>query len=377
MSKAPIKDFTEVELGFIEKVPSWKLRSKFFPSKVGGFPAWLALKNLPTSDDLSCRKCWKPMAFLCQSYAPIHEKDNCFHRVIFVFICRNPSCSTMNDADNIRVYRCQLKRDNEFYSNEPSTVEEKGSESPGAQDFNNLCQVCGSLGSKVCGGCKKARYCVRAHQELDWKAGHKTICKSTDDSKKSVSQSTTFLFPEYLLDQEPEEAEDMDSKSDEQLYKEYEELLKGGAQHMMQDTKIDDGDEERDLAKMAARETDKTFAKFRTRCKDYPSQVLRYDFGGTPLWVSSHNQPQNIPPCMKCGGPRVFELQVMPQLLVHLKVDSTGNSIDWGTLLVYTCKDSCDPDKAYVEEKIYRQDYEAVSEELSSRMAASSGIGDL
>jgi len=369
MSKPPQKDFTDVELGFIEKAPAWRLRSKFFPSKVGGFPAWLALKDLPTSDELTCRKCWKPLAFLCQSYAPIHKKESCFHRTLFIFICRDPVCSSMNNADNMRVYRCQLKRDNEFYSFDPSPEEEKGSESPGAQDFNNLCQVCGSLGSKVCGGCKKARYCNRAHQEKDWKAGHKNHCKSTDDAQKSKSQCSSFKFSEYMLDQEPEEAEDQDAKTDEQLYQEYEDLLRGGVATMQQHYDNDDKDAN-DMARMAARETDKTFAKFRTRMKDYPSQVMRYDFGGKPLYVSSHNQPQNIPPCMKCGGPREFELQVMPQLLVHMNVDSTGASIDWGTLMVYSCKESCDQDKAYVEEKIYRQDYEALSEELNSKMAA-------
>ncbi len=34
----------------------------------------------------------------------------------------------------------------------------------------------------------------------------------------------------------------------------------------------------------------------------------------------------------------------MPQLLNHLKVDTTDASIDWGTVAIYTCADSCDQD---------------------------------
>lgn len=46
----------------------------------------------------------------------------------------------------------------------------------------------------------------------------------------------------------------------------------------------------------------------------------------------------------------------MPQLLAHLNVDSLGESIDWGTLAVYTCAVNCDLGKHYVEEFIWKQD---------------------
>lgn len=50
----------------------------------------------------------------------------------------------------------------------------------------------------------------------------------------------------------------------------------------------------------------------------------------------------------------------MPQLLVHLKVDSMGRSIDWGTVLVYSCRESCNADKPYIEEMAYKQDYSPI-----------------
>ena len=42
-------------------------------------------------------------------------------------------------------------------------------------------------------------------------------------------------------------------------------------------------------------------------------QVLRYDRGGKPLWVTDYNILQNssaVPDCEKCGAPRHFEFQV-------------------------------------------------------------------
>uniref|UniRef100_A0A8C0FBP4 Programmed cell death protein 2 C-terminal domain-containing protein n=4 Tax=Strigidae TaxID=30459 RepID=A0A8C0FBP4_BUBBB len=51
----------------------------------------------------------------------------------------------------------------------------------------------------------------------------------------------------------------------------------------------------------------------------------------------------------------------MPQLLNHLQVDSLGESIDWGTLVVYTCADNCGEGNEYLEEFIWKQDFSAGS----------------
>ena len=75
------------ELGFVEKqMEKWRLESRHFPSKVGGKPAWLELKNLPPTEDLLCKNCIKPMIFLAQVYAPddddeggtVEIKDTCY-----------------------------------------------------------------------------------------------------------------------------------------------------------------------------------------------------------------------------------------------------------------------------------------------------------
>lgn len=88
-------------------------------------------------------------------------------------------------------------------------------------------------------------------------------------------------------------------------------------------------------------------------------QIIRYCRGGEgPLWVSGENKPEekDIPNCV-CGAKRIFEFQIMPQLLNHLHVDSLGESIDWGTLVVYTCADNCGGGNKYLEEFIWKQDY--------------------
>lgn len=55
-----------VDLGFLDKCEPWLLVNTFFPSKVGGRPAWLDVESIPNNDRLKCPKCGKQLAFLCQ-----------------------------------------------------------------------------------------------------------------------------------------------------------------------------------------------------------------------------------------------------------------------------------------------------------------------
>ena len=108
-----------VDLGFVEKTDSWRLSSCFFPCKVGGKPAWLSLKPVPSVEDVTCGECGKPCVFLLQIYAPVDDVKSCFHRTLFLFVCREASCCQRNVANNVRVLRSQLSRENDFYSSEP------------------------------------------------------------------------------------------------------------------------------------------------------------------------------------------------------------------------------------------------------------------
>jgi len=53
----------------------------------------------------------------------------------------------------------------------------------------------------------------------------------------------------------------------------------------------------------------------------------------------------------------VICLQVMPQLLNYLNLDSTGDSVDWATLVVYTCSADCDLGGQYGKEFLWKQDF--------------------
>lgn len=60
----------EVDLGFLEEAEPWRLQSSQFPSKVGGKPAWLSQRGLPSLSGLECEMCGLPMTFLLQVSVP-------------------------------------------------------------------------------------------------------------------------------------------------------------------------------------------------------------------------------------------------------------------------------------------------------------------
>uniref|UniRef100_A0A8C2KNX6 MYND-type domain-containing protein n=1 Tax=Cyprinus carpio TaxID=7962 RepID=A0A8C2KNX6_CYPCA len=340
----------EVVLGFLEEAESWQLLSNQFPSKVGGRPAWLSQADLPTVSELQCEKCKLPTVFLLQVYAPITEYDRSFHRTLFVFCCKTPACYTRNDNTCFKVYRCQLPRKNDFYPFDPPPEEKPEqlvNEHQVLDSGLKLCRLCGCLGQKACSRCHSVTYCCKEHQTIDWKHRHKKECNI--ESSQSSEEPSSFLFPEWELVTDPEEL----PAKDEELHE---------AHSLDQESMacLNNGLEDSELESMALHETQdsKVFQKFKKRIANEPQQVLRYCKEGSPLWVSAEHVPreEDVPEC-PCGAKRVFEFQIMPQLLNHLKVDTTDASIDWGTVAIYTCADSCDQGTKYSPEFIWKQDF--------------------
>lgn len=326
-----------VDIGVLEEKENWLLHPRFFPSKVGGKPAWLDLEHLPEPENLICKICKEPMIYLCQVYAPYEESSDCFHRTNFIFICKNGACCRLNSSDNFLVLRCQLPRINDYYSSEP--YEEIEGELFCIKKWCKLCDLCGAKAPSHCSKCKKVNYCSRKHQVLDWKKGHKDQCISLKDRDENISNNFTvteagksFLFKEWSLEVDEEEQEDPKNiNTNEEMNK----LFK-----LIQEKKVGtmNNTTESELEQYVGKvPEDKIFNKFSKRVARHPDQVLRYDRGGQPLWITStSNSIIHIPKCQYCNGERQFEFQIMPQLLNFIDVGVDLHSVDWGVLVVYT-----------------------------------------
>ena len=123
---------------------------------------------------------------------------------------------------------------------------------------------------------------------------------------------------------------------------------------------------------------DSTFQKFADRVAQNPEQVLRYEFGGSPLLYRRDDKVGQmllqegssvagagngsstsimgrlqgsggvgtvgggLPRCGHCGSQRVFEFQLMPHAIVELETEEEGlDGMEWGTVIVGVCSKDC------------------------------------
>lgn len=100
---------TQVDLGFLEKCSkSYLLTNKFFPSKVGGRPAWLDLEKIPESKTLKCNECNRELVFLCQVSEVISNWN--FGKSIFCIdsfaagLCTSWRTWSLFSSNNLRVH---------------------------------------------------------------------------------------------------------------------------------------------------------------------------------------------------------------------------------------------------------------------------------
>ncbi|XP_047312935.1 programmed cell death protein 2 [Impatiens glandulifera] len=344
-------DEIPITLGFLEKPKNnWSLLRQLFPSKAGGVPAWLEPINLPSGRSSLCDICSEPLQFLLQVYAPFSDKDYAFHRTLFVFMCPSMTCLNQDQHEqwkrlpekasrSVKVFRSQLTRSNPFYSKEAPKY--NGTDEPSIIGAS-LCNWCGTWkGDKVCSSCRKTRYCSEKHQSLHWKSGHKIDCCQLDAASQSSScTGNKTTWPQFEIINEDEVLEE-------------EEEEEGLNNSLVVGSKIDESvnsmlhDFEGDADKQS-------WVSFQDRIGRAPEQIMRYcrHEKAKPLWPMHSGRPSkaDIPNCSSCGGPRAFEFQILPQLLYYFGVKNDVDSLDWASIVVYTCENSCEGSSSYKEE---------------------------
>lgn len=217
-------------------------------------------------------------------------------------------------------------------------------------DLAPLCIVCGCLAPKKCAKCKLASYCGRNHQKVHWDAIHRDLC-SNPDPHADLIFTRKVMFPQYEIIFEEEILPDRGELTEAELAN----VKFVGPDEMGIDvSEIENLNEVED-----AEDVDLVFDEFQKRMQGNSGQCVRYERCGEPLWVSALGQVENVPTCEHCGARRVFEFQVLPQALHFLSVDGWDGprmcSMDWGTLVIYTCSDSCTVDMGYANEFVWFQ----------------------
>lgn len=392
-------------VGYLEKPTSSPeerklLQRRNFPSKVGGKPAWLVPEVLPQlvcdctreADGGGC--CGRPLRFLMQVYASRgRQQPGAFHRALHLFVCT--SCQ----PSRLRAFRAQLPWENPFYSPDPPDAEKILAEPAGDPELAQL--VCWDCGLPDCGRSSADDEAEALEEEVP--VEHRCV----ECARRLRNGDGPAMFPERELlvedacwpeEEEPEapeaapprdEAEEeeeqepagfvakeaanqadavLEAAQGQGSNEELEEKLREYKQRIKEDPAYAlDRSEERVFDEWSKEqgERDDVFSKFRGFANENKGHVVRHAFGGEPLWFCSPGRPNGgPPPCPNCGGPRVFELQVQPQLIT-LVADGSGRQGEWdlarrldfGTVCVFVCAASCDAPEGvrYVEEHVVVQ----------------------
>ncbi|KAK1935865.1 putative programmed cell death protein 2 [Babesia divergens] len=343
-SKGCVELFAKVAKG-----QPWEYQRQFFPSKLGGLPAWLEPDPLPPESAFSCGNCSAVMTFVLQLYAPDDDEPtgDAFHRALFLFACQ--PCKTQ-----WRAFRSQLPRKNRHYAFHP---EAEGTlfPQPDAHMSRQCCMACGIPSSDIQHGTAPVPLKFKVQNVSDDTVWRKLHPRCEIAIKYETLEAT---FEEFLLHISEGEIQHPVNylEREHELHRRYQELKEKG-----QVEELDESEEEAIESIQKERlVVDHSFDRFCKRTT--PEDVLYYCRDGKPLWISdktvplrcasggeSHATEGIVPPCEICGGPRSFEFQVLPQMLFYLK----GANLDFASVVVYTCASSCNLDGKYQEEYIY------------------------
>ncbi|KAF4715030.1 Programmed cell death protein 2, partial [Perkinsus olseni] len=284
------------------------LQRRYFPSKIGGSPAWLDPELLP-SGELTCDSCAKPMAFLAQLYSP-GENDAAFHRSIYVFAC---TCC----PGSFRALRSQLPRDNAYYPPVPASEDD----TTVSDDLvtSRSCSLCGLPRDVAeCDG-QGVHAACRRRLEGRWKLKVDEFGLFIEECDEEMTDSESDVLTSDLIGDEGHLLEEYEKKDEDEI---------------MDDSEVEAFNElcpEIDADDQAHKE-------FEILAKANPGHVVYYCRGGEPVWLTSMGkEPASPTPCERCGAPREFEFQIQPQLVYKASCD-----FDFGVVAVYTCSADCE-----------------------------------
>ncbi|XP_074896135.1 programmed cell death protein 2-like isoform X2 [Buteo buteo] len=265
------------------RAPAWAT------SKLGGSADWVPGVR-PGSP--CCGVCGRALAHLVQVYCPLEASP--FHRVANVFACAQKGC--WGAPRSWKVLRSQYLQAEGKETGDDSLKQKQGSNFA-AEDW---CDEADDWG--VCDGAESP-----ARASLQLLGLNEAVSSSLSREVECASQ-----FQQLCL------SEATDGFAGEGGNEKYE--------------------------KSEVKSRDHTFHKFMKRISVCHEQILRYSWGGQPLFITCPpaNIDKGIPACSNCGSNRIFEFQLMPALVSMLQSDS-DLSVEFGTVIVYTCERSCWP----------------------------------
>ncbi|XP_028286503.1 programmed cell death protein 2-like isoform X2 [Parambassis ranga] len=320
------------------ELDSKRYQSSYLTNKVGGQPDWFPVISRQSP---RCRRCAALLTHVVQVYCPLDSSP--YHRNLHLFACPGTDCS--GRSESWTVLRSQ-GLESEMAAAQPASRDAPPQEA--ALLTTDWCDTAddwgmeGEDGDDGWGGGLKKESQVQEEVKENPTGNTTDISSRLQDLSLEESQEEIPVFSPFFISvvEESDLFGEDDLKHAQELLREYEKR-EGVAVGELQGS--GDGGGEEKYEKTRARHGDAIFSRFMKKISLCPQQILRYCHGGKPLFISEppSNMAQLFSACSSCGGPRTFELQLMPALVSLLQRKDSNVEVEFGTVLVYTCANSC------------------------------------
>uniref|UniRef100_A0A452UY17 Programmed cell death 2 like n=1 Tax=Ursus maritimus TaxID=29073 RepID=A0A452UY17_URSMA len=308
-------------------------------SKLGGRPAGAAPRPV-------CERCRQPLALVVQVYCPLEGSP--FHRLLHVFACPLPACGS-GGTRSWKVFRSQCLQIREREAQDA----QKQENGLAAEDWCEGADDWGSGSEEVPppqltldfgNDSSNARDidCTAQLQDLHLQDTVLGAAPPVSPGEEMALPSVVPQFlPYYIGVVDEEDYRDFVSLDHaHSLLREYQQKEGLDMEQLLSRSLSSDGVEK--YEKTIIKSGDKIFYKFMKRIAACQEQILRYSWSGEPLFLTCPtSEVTELPACSHCGVRRTFEFQLMPALVSMLRSTNLGLSVEFGTILIYTCEKSC------------------------------------
>ncbi|KAJ4473721.1 programmed cell death protein 2 [Lentinula aciculospora] len=390
-------------------------------SRIGGHPAFL-LANDPPISSCQCKICSLPMELLVQMWCPFENSP--MDRALYVWGCANPGCQRKDGS--VRAWR-GLRYNEKYAAKLEAKLARKSAQEEAKRQVEQAKQASKAnpfslkvssntknpfgLGAQIFGDTSSGANDMKNDQlsedeesEAESSTSEQSLLTAMTNTTLSESPWTAapaYLPPLYL------------STASEYLPPQPKTKISSSVE--VSEPSVEGG---RDISWAFepyenSLEVDQVFERFTKRVGYEGEQCIRYDLNGTPLPFSSDKifeslfptpvsdslpvtepdfkivLPQKriytssdgvLSPCKICKGKRIFECQLMPNLINILRniesrpsktlsdedrrtaVQQTlkGGSekgMEWGTCMIFSCKNDCRVDEEGKEENdVWREE---------------------
>lgn len=304
-----------------------KHRSSFLTNKIGGEPDWPPgiIRQIP-----HCSCCSAPLAHVVQVYCPMQGSP--YHRNLHVFACCQPGCSGQPGSWTVLRSQC---------------IETSNPSCPPQVAVPSATAWCESADDWGMEGEEEGEELQDQSRDLQTEEIPAVCQMDVTSSLQKLSLVESKDIPVYrpffisVVEESDLCGEDDELEHAKKLLREYERregIAVGGAEESS-------GSGEEKYEKTSAKHGDAVFFRFMKTVSVCPQQILRYWRHSEPLFISKPPSKMSrvVSACRSCGEPRTFELQLMPALvsLLQRKDCRSVNKLEFGTVLVYTCTNSC------------------------------------